>query len=150
MVAQVSEPLFVPASAAGALQALEQLPAHTASAPLSRFAIDRSAAASRAYAHWRTFTPNLTNGATRLLADSVLDRAHHAGFQALRALALLGERETYTVAIENLRSHAPTQRANASEALENVREAALVRPLLGAWESGGPAGEAKIAPPWPE
>lgn len=150
VVVLVSQALFVPTSASGALRALEQMPTQAASAPLRRFATERSAAALRDYACGRAVTSPTTEDALRLLADSLHDCAHRAGLQALRALALLGERETYTVAIENLRSREAAQRANALEALETVREAAAVRPLLRVWESSAPTSEATFAPPWPE
>jgi hypothetical protein len=150
VVAQVAEALFVPASASGALRALEQLPTQTASTALRRFATEQSAVALKNHAYGRALAPHAKDDALRLLADSLNDCAQNAGLQALRALALLGERETYRVALENLRSREAAQRANALEALETVREAARVRPLLRVWESGKPTAEATGAPPWPE
>jgi CRP/FNR family transcriptional regulator len=67
------------------------------------------------------------------------DKAQYHALHALRALSLLGDRESLMVVIENLQSRDAAQRANALEALESVREAALVRPLLKVWETAAPA-----------
>jgi hypothetical protein len=62
------------------------------------------------------------------------DRARHDGLNALKGLSLLNDRDTITVAMDNLKSHDADQRANALETLETVRDAGLIRPLLEIWE----------------
>ena len=75
-----------------------------------------------------------------LLVESLRDKAQRHGLNALRALGLLGDHDSLSVVVENLKSRDPTQRANALETLESVREAQLIRPLLKLWE----AAEAKL------
>ena len=70
-----------------------------------------------------------------LLIDSIRARAHHDGIQVLQAFSLLDDRESIQVAIDNLQSKEPTQRANALETLESIRNSRLIRPLLRLWES---------------
>lgn len=130
--------LFNPATESGALLALEHLSAQHApsSAFIRRYASDRITAALADHAHWLAIEPfTVGDEGFRLLADALRDRAHRHGLNALRAFALLGERETYKLAIENLQSRDPNQRANALETLESVREAAPLRPLLRVWDS---------------
>ena len=74
-----------------------------------------------------------------LLGESIHACAVRDGIQALRALAILSDRESIQVAIENLRSREATQRANALETLESVRESRMIRPLLRVWESLDPS-----------
>jgi CRP/FNR family transcriptional regulator len=78
---------------------------------------------------------NETAAQRQLLIDSVHDKAHRAGLNALRTIALLDDHEAITVAIENLKSRDPAQRANALETLESIRARELVRPLLRLWET---------------
>lgn len=71
----------------------------------------------------------------QLLIDSVHDKGHRAGINALRSMALLDDQEAISVAIENLKSRDPAQRANALETLESIRAHEQVRPLLRVWEA---------------
>src|SRR5262249_51520036 len=72
----------------------------------------------------------------QLLADSLRAKAVREGFKALQATALLSERDSIALAIENLKSNNPAQRANALETLDSSREKNLIRPLLALWETG--------------
>lgn len=75
------------------------------------------------------------NERAMLLKDSLHASAVQDGIRALLALATLSDRESIHVAIENLQSRSMTQRANALETLESVRESGLIRPLLQVWET---------------
>ncbi len=70
-----------------------------------------------------------------LLARAVRHRAVQHAVNALRAVTRLGEPQAMAVAIENLSSGDPQQRANALETLEAAGEPRVVRPLLALWDS---------------
>lgn len=148
---QVMAALANPAYEDGALRALEQL-------PLDRESATQLAAQARANIRSALQYHNLAlglralfqqpaddNGRRQLLVDSVHDKGHRAGINALRALALLDDREAISVAVENLKSRDPAQRANALETLESIHAREVVRPLLQVWESeeasAEPAGD---------
>jgi CRP/FNR family cyclic AMP-dependent transcriptional regulator len=84
-----------------------------------------------------------TDGDDRLalLAHAVRSRAVNHGLNAVRAMVRLTASPALPVAIENLASRHPAQRANALETLESVGQRELVRPLLAVWEpsTSGPA-----------
>ncbi len=84
----------------------------------------------------------------QLLTDSLRARAVHEGVKALRATALLGEPESILLAIDNLKSSNPVQRANALEALDSSREKQIVRPLLALWETNEAASTAPANAEW--
>lgn len=123
-----------PPSEEGALQVLERLPSLQAADDLRTYAQTRITSALRYHGLWQSVKTNATNGPLILLADSLRDRAQHDSLNALKAFSLLRDREPISVAIENLQSGEPVQRANALEALETVNDASLIRPLLGIWE----------------
>jgi HEAT repeat protein len=54
---------------------------------------------------------------------------------ALRAVTPLGDQVAMEIAVENLESRDPQQRANAIETVEAVGEPGVVRPLLAVWET---------------
>ena len=112
-----------------ALTALERLPLDCAGDPLRRFA---SEAVTRALEDIRLRDAlGPPNGeALELLRRSLGARAVRSAIDALRAAALLGERDTVSAAIESLTVSDPAQRANAVEVIETVGEPAIVRPLL--------------------
>jgi hypothetical protein len=135
-VRPVVDALFRPGSEDGALVALAGLPRPEAVEPLRRYARERLAAALQDHDAWRKVAAAAGDDArARLLTDALGDRARRRGLNVLRALGLLGDADTYAAAVDNLQSRDPAQRANALEALESVREAALVRPLLRVWEA---------------
>jgi len=80
----------------------------------------------------------------QLLVESLRDKARRHGLNALRAVGLLGDRAAISVALENLSSREPAQRANALETLEAAGERwrAVVRPLLPLWEPSETAATA--------
>lgn len=127
--------LFKPEAERGALRALEQLPAHQASETIRKYVRERIASALQYHALWSEFESYGEDYYVCLLVESLRDKAHGHGLNALRALSLLGDRDSLSVVVENLKSRDPAQRANALETLESVREAQLIRPLLKLWET---------------
>jgi HEAT repeat protein len=123
-----------PAAEEGALQALIHLPVHQAGDQIRGYAGERISSALRYNGLWRSVSANANESALQLLADSLRDRARKDSLNALMALSLLNDRETLTVAMDNLQSRDPNQRANALETLETAREASFIRPLLDIWE----------------
>ena len=124
-----------PASEDGALHALTFLPAFQAEYQLRKYAQERLASALH-YNHLYHSINALTNndGPMQLFTDSLHDRACHDSLNTLRALSLLNDRETISMAMNNLQSRESSQRANALETLETIRDAGLIRPLLEIWE----------------
>jgi HEAT repeat protein len=125
-----------PASEDGALQVLELLPVHNATAQLRDYAQIRISSALRYHDLYQSVESHAKDGPQQLLADSVRSRALHDSLNALKALSLLNDRETISVAMDNLQSGDPSQRANALETLETIRDNGLIRPLLQIWEPG--------------
>ena len=126
--------LSEPASEDGALQVLETLPVQKFEGKLREYAQERVTSALRYRDLSRSVGYHADNAPLELLADSLGDRARHDGLNALKALSLLNDHDTITVAIDNLKSQDASQRANALETLETIRDAGLVRPLLEIWE----------------
>jgi HEAT repeat protein len=86
--------------------------------------------------------------AVDLLMESLQKKSIEYGIRALRAIGLLGDRDSMSLAIEILASHNLSQRANVIEALESIhtrwtlRE--IIQPLMRLWEAQtepGPAGK---------
>jgi HEAT repeat protein len=123
-----------PASEDGALQALAHLPAHQSEVQLREYAQARISRAMGYNDLCRSIGTHAQEDPLQLLADSLRDRARHDSLNVLKALSLLNDRETISVAVENLQSREPVQRANALETLETIRDASLIRPLLEIWE----------------
>jgi HEAT repeat protein len=133
-LAGVLEKLEDPASEDGALQALSYLPVSPAEDQIRQYSEKRISSALRYNDLWRSVTVGAQERPMQLLAESLRDRARHDGLNVLRAFSLLSDRETLSIAMANLQSKYPSQRANALEALETVREASQIRPLLEIWE----------------
>jgi len=131
----VLKKLAEPASEGGALQVLELLPSHQVAEELRAYAQQRVSSALRYKNLWRSVDLDARDGPLQLLADSLRDRAHHDSLNAMKALSLLNDRETISVAIDNLKGQDSNQRANALETLETIRDASLIRPMLEIWES---------------
>ncbi len=72
---------------------------------------------------------------SNLLMTSIHARARRQAIYALRALDLLIENETITLAIKNIEQH--KQLAYAFEALETLPDTDIVRPLVRLWEHTG-------------
>lgn len=123
-----------PASEDGALLVLEHLPSYQVADKLREYAQERISSALRYNNLWRSVGARAQDGPLQLLADSLRDRARHDSLNALLALSLLNDRDTLLIAMDNLQSQNPNQRANALEALETVHDASFIRPLLEIWE----------------
>jgi HEAT repeat protein len=123
-----------PVSEDGALQALAFLPVSQVESQLRAYVQERTVSALRYNNLWRSVGTHSHDGPLQLLADSLRDRACHDSLNILRTLSLLNDRETISVAMDNLQSREPNQQANALETLETVHDASLIRPLLEIWE----------------
>jgi CRP/FNR family cyclic AMP-dependent transcriptional regulator len=83
--------------------------------------------------------------ATSLLVDSLQKKSNEYGIRALRAISLLGDRESMNLAIEILKTRNAAQRANVIEALEslNSRSRTIIQPVMRIWEEeSAPEGKA--------
>jgi HEAT repeat protein len=133
-----------PAARPGALLAL----AAVGGAPppaLRAFARDRAELAARYHRLWLRVRTG-SDERLDLLARGVRHRAQAHGVDALRAVSGSGDPEAMAVAIENLFSPDPQQRANALETVEAVGEREVVRPLLAVWDAApSPRGEEAAA-----
>jgi HEAT repeat protein len=127
---------------AGALLALSRGPGGESEA-LRSYALREVDRAGRYHDLWRQVRPD-GDGRLELVAEALRDRALRHGLNALRAVAPFGDRSAIEVALENLGSRDPGQRANALETLEAVGEPEVARPLLAVWESPpGTAGNGR-------
>ena len=125
--------LFDPGLAEGALLALARLPAGAAPDVLRGYGREEAARAVADFDASLAIDPDGDDG-ERLLHDSLVERARRQALNALRAVALLGERASIGFALEDLSNHDPGQVANALEALDSFGEHTVVRPLLRLWE----------------
>ncbi len=134
----VVEALFKSDKSQGALLALERLPIPP-SEPILRFARAAVSRAGEYDALMRGINSNVQNEAASLLVESLHDKSHDHGIQALRAIGLLGNRDAMNTAVENLQSRDASQRANVIEALESIsaKYRELVQPLMKLWEDEG-------------
>jgi len=126
-----------PARETGALMALEYLSAPQAAEAIRAYAHAQVPKALRYHDFARQINLNGADDRLHLLVESLRDKARRHGLNALRAIGLLGDRASIAVALENLSSRDPAQRANALETLEAAGERwrAVVRPLLPLWET---------------
>ncbi|MBI5933234.1 MAG: MFS transporter [Chloroflexi bacterium] len=84
----------------------------------------------------RSIPPSGRNEALQFLEETLLEKSHHYGIQSLRAIGLLGNRDSMNLAIENLQSRDAGQRANVIEALETIsaKYRDIIQPLIKLWE----------------
>lgn len=132
-----------PTLESGALLALEQLPLQGVRDRIESYARNRVQKARFYHDLWLAAPQDAEqDGRMRLLRDSLRDRSLKEGTHALKAIGLLGDRAGIGLAIENLSSRRPDQRANALETLESLGDPELVRPLMALWEpeEGEPVG----------
>jgi hypothetical protein len=123
-----------PAFVEGALITLGRLPIRNYENQIKNFVNNQIQSALQYYDFGNKLNRK-ENKRVSLLVDSLYHHAHKLGIQALYGLSLLSDRESMQVAIDNLQSKSPTQKANALETLEAVRNAKLIKPLLQVWES---------------
>jgi len=122
----------------GALLALERLPASRAALTIRDYAARQVAQALHYFDLSRGVEARADaerNDRLRLLFDSLRARTQYHAVNALRAVGLLGDRGSIALAVENLQSRHPNQRANALETLEAIGDAQVVKPLLRVWET---------------
>jgi HEAT repeat protein len=141
-----------PETEEGALSALLYLPARRAAPEIRKYEAGQVEKALNYHRFWISCRQYIAkqkapaNGGDRreqhlraerseLLADSLRDRALRHGTHAFKAMAATGRKGAISLAIENLESDDPAQRANALETLDSVGDAAIVRPLLPLWET---------------
>jgi HEAT repeat protein len=143
-LARTAAALSDPARETGALMALSYLSAPQAAEAIRAYAHAQVPKALRYHDFARQIKVNGGDDRLHLLIESLRDKARRHGLNALRAIGLLGDRASIAVALENLTSRDPAQRANALETLEasGERWRAVVRPLLPLWETS----ETTIAP----
>lgn len=119
----------------GALTALEASPLQKDNSLLRAYAENKSHAAARYFRIVKGLA-SPPDDRMRLLVDSLTHQTKQDAIHALHAVGLLKGRSDIHVALSNLQSHDPSQRANALEVLESIGEAQIVRPLLHIWEAG--------------
>jgi HEAT repeat protein len=132
LVDPLIEALAVPSRQDGALLALARLQGMKPASALRGFAREQVARAVHYHDLWRRLDPR-GDDRLALVCYSLEHKALQHGVNALRAIPR--DSPTVEVAIENLSSRDPSQRANALEALEAVGEPEIVRPLLAVWEA---------------
>lgn len=130
----------------GALLALKGLPLAGAHGQVLSYVQKRRERALHYHGLWLA-SRAVHNAGERLqlVQDALRNRALQHGTNALKAIALLDESAGMGLAIENLDSRDPGQRANALEMIESMGKNELVRPLLALWEAEArpavPAGD---------
>ena len=123
------------ASADGALQTLEQLPPPPPK-PILEFAQVAVSRSSEYDALRRSIQASGSNEALQLLEESLHEKSHNYGIQALRAIGLLSDRDAMKLAIENLQSRDAANQANVIEALDTMsaKYRDIIQPLTKLWE----------------
>ena len=119
----------------GALLALQRLPVPP-ERPVENYARSAVARAVEYDALRRGIKQDGQNDAVGLLLESLYKKSNQYGVRALRAVGLLGDRESMNLAIEILETQNPAQRANVIEALESIhgRWRKIIQPLTRLWE----------------
>lgn len=122
-------------SADGALRTLEQLPPPPPK-PILEFARVAVSRSSEYDALRRSIQASGSNEALRLLEESLHEKSHNYGIQALRAIGLLSDRDAMKLAIENLQSRDAASQANVIEALDTMsaKYRDIIQPLTKLWE----------------
>ncbi len=124
----------------GALAALDQLPAQNESSRVKKYIALRIQSALR-YEDMRLAIYKNEDSRVQLLSDALEYFARRDALNALRGFALLNDKNAVKVAIENLSSSNPSQKSNALETLETVKDSALIRPILRVFESNNAPSE---------
>jgi HEAT repeat protein len=119
----------------GALLALQSLPMPPLQ-PIEEYAHATVARAVEYDVLMHGVTAETPNEVLRLLAESLQKKSSEYGARALRAVGLLGDRDSMNLAIEILQMPNSAQRANVIEALEslNSRSRTILQPLMKLWE----------------
>ncbi|HKG52913.1 MAG TPA: MFS transporter [Anaerolineales bacterium] len=124
-----------PTKEEGTLFALQNLPMPPAK-PVEEYAQAAIARAVEYDALMRGVRAEASNEALSLLIESLQKKSSEYGVRALRAVGLLGDRDSMNLAIEILGMRNSAQRANVIEALEslNSRSRTILQPLMQLWE----------------
>ncbi|MDX1437772.1 MAG: Npt1/Npt2 family nucleotide transporter, partial [Anaerolineales bacterium] len=138
-VEPVLDALSHPQTEDGALLALEGLSVGDERERIVAYARSGIEDADRYFNMGGELSLNGSSDRIALLRDSLDRKARLSGINSLRALQLISDRAAISIALKNLDSRDPNQRANAIEILETIDESGLVSPLLPIWE-GTPAG----------
>lgn len=143
-------------SADGALRTLEQLPSPPTK-PILEFARVTVSRSSEYDALRRSIQASGKNARTelsrsdalRLLEESLHEKSHYYGIQALRAIGLLSDRDAMKLAIENLQSRDAASQANVIEALDTMsaKYRDVIQPLTKLWEDD-PSSSITRHPDW--
>lgn len=118
-----------------ALLALNEMPVKSVENTIREYVTNKVQLALRDRVLANSIRSNRNIERSNLLMESVHARARRQAIFALRALDLLIENETITLAIKNIEKH--KQLAYAFEALETLPDTDLVRPLIRLWEHTG-------------
>ena len=130
---RLSLALTDPALERGALDALGRLPLEDPDG-VRRYAEAQRDLAGQYGELWRGLADE-ADERLALAAACLRHRAVEHAFNCVRASALLGDREAFDVALENLESRDRDQVAGALETLETAGDPELVRPLISLWEA---------------
>ena len=124
-----------PTKEEGTLFALQNLPRPPAK-PVEEYAQAAVACAVEYDALMHGVRAEASNEALSLLIESLQKKSSEYGVRALRAVGLLGDRDSMNLAIEILGMRNSAQRANVIEALEslNSRGRTILQPLMQLWE----------------
>jgi HEAT repeat protein len=117
---------------ATALDALVRLP-NADPRVLRAYSMTEQGRALHYHRLWQAMSP-VRDDRVELLAAGLRHRALRHAEHAVHALAPLGDHASVDLALHDLASRDPNQRANALETVDAVSEPALVRPLLAIWE----------------
>jgi HEAT repeat protein len=131
LVGPLVEALAVPSREAGALLALVRLPGREPATALRSYAREQVTRAIHYHDFWRRLDPD-GDDRLALVRYSLRHRALQHVVNAFRAMPR--DSAGVELAIENLASRDPAQRANALETLDALGEPEIVRPLLPVWE----------------
>jgi HEAT repeat protein len=132
LVGPLVEALAIPSREEGALLALVRLPGIKPTAALRGYAREQVSRAVHYHDLWRRLDPN-GDDRLALVCYSLEHKALRHQVNAFRAMPR--DAVSVELAIENLASRDPWQRANALETLEALGEPEIARPLLAAWEA---------------
>lgn len=138
----VLDALQNPQQEEGALLALQRLPMPPEQ-PMEEYARRAVSRAVEYDALSRGLKPQDSIESVRLLIESLQKKSSSYGVRALRAIGLLGDRDSMDLAIEILETRNTAQRANVIEALEslNARNRAIIQPLMRIWEDESVSSE---------
>lgn len=131
----VTAALHNPDQEDGALLALRNLPVQSVKDKVMGYARERVEKALYYHSLWRgSINQDRSQDRSRLVSESLHTAALHNGTNALKSTALLGNRPGIMMAIEQLDSRNPEQRANALETLDSLGDPEIVNPLIRLWE----------------